>query len=611
MKEIIVNVDAYNENSIRTVEGDNLSEVYKIYILKNKRRIDLTNKIAVMAYVNEYGNKKSNILALNITNAAESEIELPITNVISSENGVYACQIAIYGENNSLEQTAPFSLIVENNIFSKISNTAINSTDFHILSEAIKTTSEYAEKLQQGTESIELQYADKLNKKLDKDGIVTMANMGQDVKEAMTGGSVAVVGEDAVLEKNIVDKQVTPRKTSFLEVDFWNLTNNAEEIEKWYIDGSTGVGRKLASFFTVVLDVKENTNYKYEHTSNKTSNLGTNMRARSVAFYDPDDIYISGSSYPELTISTPENCTKMRMCFVYINQNTEEKGDYYITSRELDKKDYRYIENLKVDCENIENTENLKLKSKNIVDLDLKLNNHKFSTNNIEIRKPSFSFVFDDGNTTDIDLKNLFNEYGFKCGFALLGNENLNNIKDRYLSMQNEGFEILSHSVDGKAMQDGIETVEVIENKFKTSKKILKDNGFIIKGWVTPSTWLNNKYFNSLKKYYSYGLGHLDTNNTNVIHTVKSKDIRQLDRWSLQSNTVEKTKAKIDECISQNAFLCFYAHTFPSSDNFTESNLREILNYLKEKVDLGEIIVDTPYVAINNYYKVRQYDLLN
>ncbi|AQW28526.1 hypothetical protein BXT94_17560 (plasmid) [Clostridium perfringens] len=164
MKEIIINVDNYNKNSIKTIEGDNLSEVYKIYICKNKRRVNLTNKIAIMAYVNEYGSKKSNILALNIANAAEGEIELPITNVISNENGVYACQIAIYGENNSLEQTAPFSLIVENNIFSKISNTAINSTDFYILSEAIKTTNSYAEKLKQGTESIELQYASKLNK---------------------------------------------------------------------------------------------------------------------------------------------------------------------------------------------------------------------------------------------------------------------------------------------------------------------------------------------------------------------------------------------------------------------------------------------------------------
>ena len=39
-----------------------------------------------------------------------------------------------------------------------------------------------------------------------------MADLGQDVKEAMTGGSVAVVGPNAVLEGNIVDKQVTLKK---------------------------------------------------------------------------------------------------------------------------------------------------------------------------------------------------------------------------------------------------------------------------------------------------------------------------------------------------------------------------------------------------------------
>ena len=225
MKEIIINIDNYNENSIKTTEGDNLNEVYKIYILKNKRRINLTNKIAVMAYVDSYGDKRSNILALNITNANEGEIELPITNIISEHNGKFACQIAIYGENNSLEQTAPFSLIVENNIFSKISNAAINSSDFHILSEAIKTTNTYGEKLKEGTENIELQYAKKLNKKLDKDGIVTMVNMGQDVKEAMTGGSVAVVGANSIDEINMKKNSVTPVQTNFIEENIENILN--------------------------------------------------------------------------------------------------------------------------------------------------------------------------------------------------------------------------------------------------------------------------------------------------------------------------------------------------------------------------------------------------
>ena len=48
-----------------------------------------------------------------------------------------------------------------------------------------------------------------------------MSNMGQDVKEAMTGGSVAVVGVNTVLNENIVDGQITHRKfaKSFLYSD--------------------------------------------------------------------------------------------------------------------------------------------------------------------------------------------------------------------------------------------------------------------------------------------------------------------------------------------------------------------------------------------------------
>ena len=55
-----------------------------------------------------------------------------------------------------------------------------------------------------------------LDTKANKNEVFSMANMGQDIKEAMTGGSVAVVGENAILEENIVDKQVRPNKTSFI-----------------------------------------------------------------------------------------------------------------------------------------------------------------------------------------------------------------------------------------------------------------------------------------------------------------------------------------------------------------------------------------------------------
>ena len=52
--------------------------------------------------------------------------------------------------------------------------------------------------------------------KADKNEIFSMKNMGQDVKEAMTGGSVAVVGKNTILNENIVEGQITADKTNFI-----------------------------------------------------------------------------------------------------------------------------------------------------------------------------------------------------------------------------------------------------------------------------------------------------------------------------------------------------------------------------------------------------------
>ena len=47
--------------------------------------------------------------------------------------------------------------------------------------------------------------------KADKNEIFTMANMGQDIREAMTGGSVAVVGENSISSSNIIDGSIKAR----------------------------------------------------------------------------------------------------------------------------------------------------------------------------------------------------------------------------------------------------------------------------------------------------------------------------------------------------------------------------------------------------------------
>ena len=53
-----------------------------------------------------------------------------------------------------------------------------------------------------------------IDEKIDK-GNVTLNDLTQEVKEALTGGSVAVVGVDAVGTENIKDGAVTIEKLAF------------------------------------------------------------------------------------------------------------------------------------------------------------------------------------------------------------------------------------------------------------------------------------------------------------------------------------------------------------------------------------------------------------
>lgn len=80
-----------------------------------------------------------------------------------------------------------------------------------------------------------------LEEKANLDSIFSMANMGQDVKEAMTGGSVAVVGKNAILEENIVKGEITPPTTSFLKTHGNLIDNSYFKITKGkYLNGDTG-----------------------------------------------------------------------------------------------------------------------------------------------------------------------------------------------------------------------------------------------------------------------------------------------------------------------------------------------------------------------------------
>ena len=154
-----------------------------------------------------------------------------------------------------------------------------------------------------------------------------MNNMGQDVKEAMTGGSVAVVGENTILTENIVDGQVTPEKVSFIDIpEQLNLFNkfDPEIIHGKMLDTGDVVLDQVGMYISGKIPVKPNTKYTMSRIQ---GNWGV--------FYDAAGNRLSGvSSHPaaELkpgTITTPGNTAYMK-----INGYSQDIESYMVVEGE-------------------------------------------------------------------------------------------------------------------------------------------------------------------------------------------------------------------------------------------------------------------------------------
>jgi hypothetical protein len=100
-----------------------------------------------------------------------------------------------------------------------------------------------------------------VNAKRDKNVPILLADLAQEVKTSMTGGSVAVVGEKSVQEVNIVDNQVTPRKTNFFN-EVLNFFNKATSRDGYDIN-SNGTDFANSSYTqSDWIEVLPNTQYK-------------------------------------------------------------------------------------------------------------------------------------------------------------------------------------------------------------------------------------------------------------------------------------------------------------------------------------------------------------
>ncbi|MGU9187280.1 BppU family phage baseplate upper protein [Clostridium perfringens] len=199
-----INVDSYNNEGIKTIKGNNNAEIYKLYILKNKIRLNLVGKTVKLGYVMAGTTKGDIIEDLNITNAEQGEITFPITNRISKQDGVYSCQLAIYGADEFLEYTATFGLTVEDNIFTKIAGEIENSKDLTYIERILEEA-----KIVSGDLKTNIPVATNLNSSLENN-ISNARNINTTLADTTEKSKVAAT--DAIEKKSQLEKSITKAK---------------------------------------------------------------------------------------------------------------------------------------------------------------------------------------------------------------------------------------------------------------------------------------------------------------------------------------------------------------------------------------------------------------
>ena len=319
-----------NKGDIKAFEHDNKSETYTIQLYKNNEVYDLTNKTVELTIV-EKKRKYGDMVTLPVESATEGKVKLEIVTALTKQDGTYDFKLTVKDTAGLIETFPNFQVKIDTDITKNIAGEIVADKNFTILTEGLKALSEYevyktnAKKvpdIEKNVADLGSQLDNIETKKADKTTIWTMANMGQDVKTAMTGGSVAVVGGNAILEENIVDNQVTLPKINL------PFLNGFENISYNFILSKSILGSVLATEslspsvsavynFTSTENVKDN---GFKIDVNKKYKIYAKFKVQGIENITADDFTVSigfKNGWLERKLSDGVVCNKNK----YINES--------------------------------------------------------------------------------------------------------------------------------------------------------------------------------------------------------------------------------------------------------------------------------------------------
>ena len=201
--------DRANKQIFEKIEansGDSNGRKLVVQVINQEATENLSGTTLSLGWKSRKGTK--GLDAFNVVDASKGIFEIYYTTEMLSNIGNIEASLILIDSNGRIESSA-FTISVRPSTIDDESVESENS--FTALTEALVKVNDFDAQLAE-TKTI-------LNGKITKGKAeVTSADLSQDVKEQITGGSVAVVSKNSVVSDNVVDGQITPIKSPYYEL---------------------------------------------------------------------------------------------------------------------------------------------------------------------------------------------------------------------------------------------------------------------------------------------------------------------------------------------------------------------------------------------------------
>ena len=148
---------------------------------------------------------------------------------------------------------------------------------------------------------------------------------------------------------------------------------------------------------------------------------------------------------------------------------------------------------------------------------------------------------------------------------------------EQLLSLQEEGYEILSHGHNGILMN--MSSTSEMENDLKMARQYFKENGLddkdiLIYNGGNYNTDIGREVKRVARKYYKYAFNNFGTNAPYV-------DNFMIGRTDFNAKNLSTLKSEVDNAIKYRSYLVLMVHSW--QDSFDADKLDQLIKYIQSK----------------------------